>query len=160
MGSIRIHTYLRGKNTSTINIPREEINALLWLGDLRESLHDVDPRDRRAICIFDGTLLQDGISHGSMVLGVESASPIETPFDQTSKSGDHFQLRKLGGSQMASVRIGRIALALVKGLHVVQRYDDRSLRKIYTVIKVENKHPGRKGGPLSPFEVTWMNSSW
>ncbi|MEK7659720.1 MAG: hypothetical protein AAB343_00790 [Patescibacteria group bacterium] len=159
MHPLRIHTYFRGENTSAISIEREEIDAFLWLGELREPLKALDPRDRRAVCVFDGTLLEEGISGGSMVIATQNVLDLVVPAGKAIGRGRAHLLRASQDGLLAYQPIQRIALALTTGMHVVQRYDDVSLRKIYTMIRVENRRQGGEEGPF-PFVVTWMNSSW
>ena len=113
----------------------------------------IDLREKRTLVVFDGRILCDGLpKNGSVVLQI-SLLDLRTPEVYVRKP----RLEEEGplwyvyddGRNEAMLRICRYFLLLPRSNACVVRYDNKSLRSIYTFIEINKK------GVL-----TWRNSSY
>ena len=117
---------------------------------------DVDSRDQRTFVIFDGHIPWGGLPKGGDVVFSKQIGKIEAPIQSIRKVNivEEESLLKFGGTAYsgmgayAYLDIFRYFLLLPKSVSCVRRYDNRSLRPIYTFIEVDEKG------------VTWRNSSY
>jgi len=117
---------------------------------------DIDSRDQRTLVVFDGHIPWGGIPKGGDVVFLRCMGKIEAPIQSIRKVNiaEEDSLLKFGGTAYsdmgacAYLGIFRYFLLLPKSVSCVRRYDNRSLRPIYTFIEVDEKG------------VTWRNSSY
>lgn len=157
---VKIYTYFHEQQAQVMEFDAESLkSAGPLLGSLRASIATIDPRDRRVIVVFDGKLLPDGIAHGAKELGSTYTSPVETHVDKVkpARLSNNNEVHIDGNT--ARVEIRRIGILLPHGRHCVKRFDNTSLRTIYTMINVERSKPSKAGKEPQTF-VTYLNSSW
>lgn len=120
----------------------------------------IDPRDRRTLVVFDGHIPCDGLPKQAKVV---LSFPLET---LRVSEGNVRQPRPEeeqplwhvfdDGKNQATICINRYFLLLPKNrIACLRRYDNKSLRGIYTFIEITDKEV-----VIQPKGITWRTSSY
>ena len=153
---MKIHHYLHESQKGAIEVSRLSSTKIVCLmpGGLTEYALDVDERDQRALIVFDGELVYEGLSKNHRVVLSEPLSLKKCPTGQMRKVPDYQCLGapeyiKINEKEMA-IKIYRHFILLPSGAAFVRKYRHKGLVPFYVWIDVQmGKH-----GPVVEWRTT------